>query len=309
MKEWGRSKLILLAGVVLVSLPATANWFSGTDPLISAHQKLLEGNTVDSFNAMVEVLQRKNMRDKEAHISELLQLAISEDCGRSLSNIQPPSWLLNLKLRREIVQAPNRISHRFVIKGESARPLTSLKFSQWPDELVLDKKVVEQTGSDFSVTVDGLSSPVKAGLYKFEIRAGAVSENEKAEVWTSWFIITRPDPIQKISWKDARNWYILHQAGLAETCEKPYLSISLYPQAIGVSEPAWSVNIHHNPPLSLPKVEVPDGRYWLSVSLIEKRWQGVVSVEEVQTIARSIEIPDVDVVSFGSEEKPSGKPE
>ncbi|MFD2178122.1 DUF2861 family protein [Veronia pacifica] len=279
-------------------LPVSANWFNGADSLILAHQKLLEGNTSASFDAMIEVLQRSSLPEKESHVSDLLNLAITEDCGRSLTKSNMPDWLPNLRLRREMVQTPNRIYHRLLIAGESTRQLVSVKLSRWPDTTVLERQTFNQTGNTFSFEVDGLSSAISAGLYKLDLQVDAATKDNQFANWSSWLIITQPTPLQKISWQDARSWYILQQSETDAKCEKPYLAIALESKPLGSAEPIWSVDIHHNLPSTLPKIDVPEGRYWLSVSLIEKRWQGIISIEEVQRIVRTVELPDVDVSSL-----------
>ncbi|KXF83192.1 DUF2861 family protein [Enterovibrio coralii] len=266
-----------------------AAWFSGSDALTSAHQKLLEGNTSESFDAMVEAWQQEVGETEKTHLADLLSLAITEDCGRSLSTLSLPSWLDNIVIRRETVQTPNRVFYHFSIYGTSKVGVSSVSFSAWPDQSVLHGNFTEEESHDFKLDYDGLSRAIKAGLYKLEVTSN------NGERWSSNVLITQPEAIQAISWKDSRSWRIAPPTELKGTCPRPFLSMNLYSQNDGESAPIWSEEKDKNLPTSLPVIDVPDGQYWFSVALIERRWQGAILLEEVQRIARAVDLPDVDL--------------
>ncbi len=138
----------------LLAMPALAQaaWFSGSDALTSAHQKLLEGNTAASFDAMVEAWQQDKTDTEERHLTELLSLAITEDCGRSLSTLSLPSWLQSVVIRRETVQTPNRVYYQFSIYGHSKQGVSNVSFSEWPEKALIDQKLVNKTPTILSWT-------------------------------------------------------------------------------------------------------------------------------------------------------------
>ncbi|PKF50404.1 DUF2861 family protein [Enterovibrio nigricans] len=266
-----------------------AAWFSGSDALTSAHQKLLEGNTAESFDAMVEAWQQENGPAEKRHMADLLSLAITEDCGRSLSTLSLPSWLQNIVIRRETVQTPNRVFYHFSIYGSSSAGVSSVSFSAWPDRTVLHSNFVDDESRDFKLDYDGLSRAIKAGLYKLDVTSN------NGERWSSNVLITQPEAIQAISWKDSRSWRIAPPTDLKGSCPRPFLSMNLYSQNDGESAPIWSEEKDKNLPTALPVIDVPNGQYWFSVALIERRWQGAILLEEVQRIGRSVDLPDVDL--------------
>lgn len=71
--------------------------------------------------------------------------------------------------------------------------------------------------------------------------------------------------------------------------------MNLYQQDAEGDAPIWSEEKDKNLPTSLPVIDVPNGQYWFSVALIERRWQGSILFEDVQRIARYIDFPDVDL--------------
>ncbi|WP_407333840.1 DUF2861 family protein [Enterovibrio sp. 27052020O] len=292
-----RAVFILL--VALLPLKGMSAWFSGSDALTSAHQRLLEGNTADSFDAMVEAWQQEKTETEYRHLTELLALAISEDCGRSLSTLSLPSWLQSVVIRRETVQTPNRVYYQFSIYGNSKEGIDKLSFAKWPDRTLIASELGLDNANQFKLEFDAISGAVPAGLYKLDVKS------LEGEDWSSWVLIAQPEPIQKISWKDSRSWRIAPTTDLKSTCPRPFLSMNLYQQTGVEDAPIWSEDKDKNLPTSLPVIDVPNGQYWFSVALIERRWQGAILFEDVQRIARSIDLPDVDLkaLSLKSEDK------
>ncbi|MDD1792275.1 DUF2861 family protein [Enterovibrio makurazakiensis] len=266
-----------------------AAWFNGTDALTSAHQRLLEGNTAQSFDAMVEAWQQDKTKTEHDHLTELLSLAISEDCGRSLSSLSLPNWLQSIVIRRETVQTPNRVYYQFSVYGSSQTGISKLSFAEWPDKSLILSELRGDDGNQFKLDFDTVSGIVHAGLYKLEL-----TSNE-GESWSSWVLIGEPDATQKISWMDSRSWRIAPTTDLKSTCPRPFLSMNLYQQSDVDEAPIWSEEKDKNLPTSLPIIDVPNGQYWFSIALIERRWQGAILFEDVQRIARAIDLPDVDL--------------
>lgn len=282
-------RFALFSACIMVSTTASAAWFTGSDALTSAHQRLLEGNTSQSFDAMVEAWQQENTQTEIRHLTDLLSLAISEDCGRSLSTLSLPSWLQSLVLRRESVQTPNRVYHQFSIYGSSEEGVDKITFSEWPGNPLISESMRGDSVNQFKLDLQGLSSAIPAGLYKLDI------SSVEGESWSSWILVSQPEPIQKISWRDSRSWRIAPPTDLKSACPRPFLSMNLYQQDAEGDAPIWSEEKDKNLPTSLPVIDVPNGQYWFSVALIERRWQGSILFEDVQRIARYIDFPDVDL--------------
>ncbi|KKD59105.1 hypothetical protein RN22_18070 [Grimontia sp. AD028] len=274
---------------LMLPFGSSAAWFSGSDALTSAHQRLLEGNTAQSFEAMIEAWQQEKTDTEQRHLTELLSLAISEDCGRSLSTLSLPKWLQAVVIRRETVQTPNRVYYQFSIYGSSDSGVANVTFSEWPDTKLVVSNLTPDNANRFKLDIEGLSGAVHAGLYKLELTS------TDGESWSSWVLVSQPEPIQKISWKDSRSWRIAPPTDLKSTCPRPFLSMNLYQTDVGQDAPIWSDEKDKNLPTSLPVIDVPNGQYWFSVALIERRWQGAILFEDVQRIARFIDLPDIDL--------------
>lgn len=278
-----------LFAAALIAGGTQAAWFDGNDALTSAHQRLLEGNTAGSMDAMIEAWQQPNLStSRQQHLAQLLALAITEDCGRSLSQQTMPDWLSNLSLRRETVQTTSRVYYRLQVRGESQPGIARFSLKHWPDETIISQRLSGQNQHQWLLEQDGLSEPMKEGLYQLEVTS------VEGETWTSWLLMTQPQPLQKISWKDTRSWRIAPPDSLESTCQRPFLTLNLYPHNQPDGAPIWSVEKHKRLPTTLPVLDVPNGQYWFSVALIERRWQGALSVEEVQRIGRAIDLPDLD---------------
>lgn len=275
--------------ISMLPLGSSAAWFSGSDALTSAHQRLLEGNTAESFESMVEAWQHDKTETEKRHLTELLSLAISEDCGRSLSTLSLPQWLQAIVIRRETVQTPNRVYYQFSLYGSSKAGVANITFSEWPEKKLLASNLSGESANNFKLDIEGRPGALQAGLYKLEVTS------QKGEKWSSWVLVSQPESIQKISWKDSRSWRIAPPTDLKSTCPSPFLSMNLYQQDIGQDAPIWSDEKDKNLPTSLPMIDVPNGQYWFSVALIERRWQGAILFEDVQRIARFIDLPDVDL--------------
>ncbi|OOF00135.1 hypothetical protein BZG79_03990 [Salinivibrio sp. MA427] len=268
---------------------AQAAWFNGNDALTSAHQRLLNGKTAASVEAMIEAWQQPNLSAaKQDHLAQLLALAITEDCGRSLSQKTLPDWLSNISVRRETVQTTSRVYYRLQVSGESQTGVNALTLKKWPDQTVMRGEFSPAQQHGWRLIKDGLSDPISQGLYQL------TAESVSGHTWSSWLLLTQPQPRQTLSWKDTRSWHIAPFDDFNSTCQRPFLSLNLYPHNQPDGAPIWSAEKHKRLPTQLPMLDVPNGQYWFSVALIERRWQGALSIEEVQRIGRAIDLPDLD---------------
>lgn len=269
-------------------MPLMAQWFDGFDPITSAHQHLLEGDTANSFISMVEAWQQNEQPNKHRNLTALLSLAISEDCGRSLSKKPLPSWIKKLVIRRESVQTSSRIYYNFSIYGQAEDMLSELSFFSWVTKSIHVKKLDDSNAGYFKYGFEGLSENVKEGLYKLTIKS------KKGQSWSSWILITEPDSIRKISWLDSTNWRIAPELNLKNICPNPTLLMEIYKSDATQHEKVWSMRKDNHLPTSLPDIDIPEGEYWFTVALIENRWQGAVLFEEIQSIGRDINSAGVD---------------
>ncbi|WP_299013307.1 DUF2861 family protein [uncultured Photobacterium sp.] len=264
---------------------AAAKWFTGQDLYTVAHQRLLEGNTSDSFEGMVQAWQQEPNIEQRDNLNDLLKLGITEDCGRSLSQNALPEWLPNLVIQREVIQNLNQIMLTLSINGVSNKNISEIKLVKWPDEVVIANSPIIGAGGYFSVETRRLEKPITAGLYQL-----VISANEEQN-FNHWVLLTEPPIRQRIAWKDSKNWRI-ERGGLPNpACPSPVLSMSMYDLNDTSWTPLWTEDVDGKLPTTLPKIDVPDGRYWLSVGLIESRWQGEVSVLDIQTITRPVDYP------------------
>ncbi|QUJ70575.1 DUF2861 family protein (plasmid) [Photobacterium sp. GJ3] len=265
---------------------AAAKWFVGKDLYTVAHQRLLEGNTTASFETMVQAWQQGATDEQQANLNELLELAITEDCGFSLKQRSLPEWLSKVAIRREVIQNLNQVLLRLSVTGMTQEKQVNIEFTRWPDSgFNLPAPVMSDNGMFVSES-RRLDEPLAAGLYQLKISA----DQEKS--WSSWVILTKPDPKQKIGWKDSKNWRIEREVLPNTACPSPVLSMSLFDLNDTTWTPIWTQDVDGKLPTSLPSIDVPDGRYWLSVGLVESRWQGDISILDIQRITRPVDYPD-----------------
>lgn len=284
------SKLTLTCSLVvlhsvLFAPGAVAKWFLTQDLYTVAHQRLLEGKTSASFDGMVQAWQQAPNVEQRNNLNDLFKLAITEDCGHSLDQRVFPQWLSNLSIRREVSQNLNQTMLKLSITGLTRSEITEIKFSKWPDESIIADKPTIEKGGYFAVETRPLDKPLNAGLYQLTI----TTEGEQS--YNRWILLTEPTSKQKISWIDSKNWRI-ERGGLPNpACPSPALSMSIYDLNDTSWTPLWTVDVDGKLPTKLPKIDVPDGRYWLSVGLIESRWQGDISVLDIQKITRPVDFP------------------
>ena len=277
--------LVFLHSVLFVPV-AAANWFTGQDLYTVAHQRLLEGNTAASFDGMVQAWQQSPNLDQRDNLDDLFKLAITEDCGRSLEQRALPGWLASLSIQREAVQNQNQLMLKLSITGVTRINITGIQFSKWPDLNIISTNPKVGEGGYFAVETRRLKKPVNEGLYKLTITA------EGKESFNRWILLTKPESKRRISWLDKKNWRI-EQRGLSNpTCPSQVLSMSVYDLNDTSWTPLWTDDVAGKLPTSLPKIDVPDGRYWLSVGLVDSRWQGEISVLDIQKITRPVDFPD-----------------
>ncbi|PSW20205.1 DUF2861 domain-containing protein [Photobacterium sanctipauli] len=263
-----------------------AKWFTQQDLFTAAHQNLLEGKTSQSFDSMVQAWQQNPTNIQTSNLNGLLELAITEDCGHSLDQAPLPPWLSSLVIQREMVQNQNQILPKLLINGVSEPRVTSIEFIRWPEQSVISATPKRLNGGYFSIETKRLEKASNEGLYQLTIKA------DGEEDYTTWVLMTAPSKKQRIGWIDSRNWRIERNGLPNRACPSPVLAMNVYDLNDTSWTPLWTENVDGKLPTTVPKLDLPDGRYWLSVGLVESRWQGEISILDIQTITRPVDFPD-----------------
>ena len=274
---------MLLLNSVLCIPSVQAAWFPQQDVLTVAHQKLLEGSSAESFDAMIQAWQGKPTEEQEANLNALLNLAVTEDCGRSLDATRFPAWLKSLTVQREMIQNQSQVLPKLAITGTASKQIKHIDFIRWPQEKVLSASPGRLSGDYFSIETKRLEKASSAGLYQLIINTG------DGEEFKEWVILSPPKRKQWINWIDSRTWRIEKNGLPDKACPTPILSMNIYDLNDTSWTPLWTENVDGRLPTSLPEVDLPDGRYWLSVGIIESRWQGELSVLDIQSITRPVD--------------------
>ncbi|PSU05334.1 DUF2861 domain-containing protein [Photobacterium ganghwense] len=287
------SKLTLTCSLLLLHSAlwapnAYAKWFLSKDIYTVAHQKLLEGNTRESFDAMVQAWQQSPNRDEQTNLNELLQLAITEDCGHSLNATNLPEWITKLVIQREMVQNQTQVLPRLSINGIAKKNVTKIEFTRWPDQAVIAGIPKMDEGNVFSIDAKRLENATSEGLYQLNIQVEGHPEGFK-----TWVILTQPQSKQRIGWINSKTWRIERNGIPDRVCPAPILSMNVYDLNDTSWTPLWTENVDGKLPTTLPKIDLPEGRYWLSVGIIESRWQGDISVLDIQRITRPVDYPGI----------------
>lgn len=286
IKKWVLGALIM--HLTLCSMPAFADsdWFISKNLYTTASKELLEDKTEDVFQTIVQAWQQSPTTVQIQNLNQLLNLAITEDCGHSLDKKLLPSWLPKLTIEREVVQNINQQLLTLSVVGLTRSDIANISLVQWPNKTLLDSAPVINDGGFFSIESQRLDEPVSAGLYKLSITV-----KNKAP-WVKWIVLTSPFNKQELSWRDSKTWRINKIDKSSTSCPLPVLSIKLYDLNNPTWEPVWSQESDAKLPTSLPKLTMPEGRYWLSVGLIKTRWQGEISISDIQRITRPIDYSD-----------------
>ncbi|WP_318517091.1 DUF2861 family protein [Photobacterium leiognathi] len=275
-----------IAHSLFFAASANADWFVNQSVYSEAHKYLLQGKTAQAFGSIVEAWQQSPNYDQESNLNDLLDLAIGEDCGHSLDKAVLPTWLSKLSIERAVVQNINQQILKLSIVGLTRVDITQITFSKYPNYSLIDATPVIDDGGYFTVEAHKLDHKVEAGLYKLTI----VAKGEP--VWNKWVVLNEPPAKQTLGWKDSNSWRIDQIKKPNTSCPAPILSIKMYDLNDTDWRPLWSEEVDTRLPTELPKLNIPEGRYWLDVGLIQSRWQGELSILDIQSITRPIDYSD-----------------
>jgi hypothetical protein len=268
----------------------SADWFNEQSALFTAHKQFLEGKTLKGFSTAIEVLQSSKDNNIIQNIDKLMGVAISNNCGRDLSTIVVPKWLTSLSVQRVIIQSPGRLHHRMIVQFDSEKSISSISFIKWPDEeLLVNPSVKRVPTQDEAVTQytyasESLNNRVKSGLYKLIITA---DDKEKTQ-WETWIVLSTPKTEMAVSWLGKEKWKTTQTGLLKSNCPLPEMSVAIYDHQDNEYIKLWEEKYEEKFPKSLPSTNVLPGSYILSVSFNHKRFQGPISIQEIQAITKVI---------------------
>ena len=277
---------------------APADWFNEQSALFSAHKQFLEGQTLKGFSTSIEVLQSTTDNNVIQNIDKLMGVVISDSCGRDLSTIVIPKWLTSLSVQRMVIQSPSRLHHRLMVQFDSKKEISSLSFIKWPDaELLINPSIRKIPTQDESVTQyiygsDSLNNRVKNGLYKLIITA---DDKEKTQ-WETWIVLSSPKTEITVSWLGKEKWKTTQTGLLNSNCPLPEMSVGIYDHQDNEYIKLWEESYEEKFPKSLPSTNVLPGSYILSVSFNHKRFQGPISIQEIQAITKVINFDGLENV-------------
>ncbi|AZL86756.1 DUF2861 family protein [Aliivibrio salmonicida] len=291
-------KVALLLGFLCIAhsnVSQSAAWFSDQSALSSAHKQFLEGNATKGFSTAIEVLQNTTADNIKQNIDKLLSASISSNCGRDLSTIVIPHWLTSVSVRRMVIQTPGRVHHRLLIQFDSEKDIAVLSFVRWPEEELLinpTKAVTPTQNTDinqYSYLSESLNNRVKNGLYKLTIVS-----NEPNVQWDTWIVLNTPKTEMEVSWLGKEKWKTTQTGLLNRNCPLPEMALGIYDHQDNEYIKLWEDLYEERFPQSLPETNVLPGSYILSVSFNHKRFQGPISIQEIQAITK--------VINFGAED-------
>lgn len=268
---------------------AATSWFLEQTSLTNAHKFLLEGRLEDSFDSMIQAWQKDPEDHLKHHLDLLLAKSLDKDCGRSFDNSKFPEWLNKLSIQRQAIQSPGRLSYRLKIDTQSDIPLGQITFLKWPDQVVMSSIGSETKDDDqhwqYSQRVD-LNAQLETGLYKIKIAA------DQGKQWERWILLTHPNHKQTVRWHSKESWVVDKTALLNRYCPLPVMDVALYGNIDGDYQEVWNKEYESDYPNEVPNVSLPTDRYLLSVSIIHKRWQGAIIIEDKQMLNKAYDLSD-----------------
>ncbi|MFH0258508.1 DUF2861 family protein [Vibrio rumoiensis] len=280
-----------LVALSLITAPSWAvnNWFLEQTSLTNAHQFLLEGNLEESFDAMIQTWQKEPEAPIRSHLDQLLLKALDKDCGRSFDNSKLPKWLDKLAIQRQAIQSPGRLSYRLKIDAQSDVELKQITFTKWPDQVVMSNvntpEKIDNQHWKYSQRVD-LNAQLDTGLYKIRI------STEQGKEWESWILLAHPNHKQTVRWSSKEEWVVDKTALLNRFCPLPVMDVALYGNVDGDYKEVWNKEYESDYPTQVPETKLPADRYLLGVSIIHKRWQGAITIEDKQILNKAFDISE-----------------
>ncbi len=283
---------IILLSAVMVALPAHAmGWFEQNTALTQAHEHLLKNDLNGMFSSLVEVWQSDDAQNLSQHLNSLLMQSLTKDCGKSLTTNSFPDWLVGVSIRRQTVQSPGRDTHRLMLDALAKTQLNNISLHRWVDTIVSADSEFQQgsKSSDGKLRFEklyNLPGELQDGLYRLNV------VNAAGEDWSSWIILGDLTTARYVRWASKEKWKVEKKSLLNPYCPLPEMNVTLSDYRDGKYENVWSKSYEANYPDSVELKGIPNDRYVLSVSMNNRRWQGNIIIEDLQTISKTYDISD-----------------
>ncbi|ANU38416.1 DUF2861 family protein [Vibrio scophthalmi] len=285
-------KSILMMGA-LISAPLSADgvtWFDSNSPLTQTHKHLLNGDLNAMFSSLVEVWQLEDNITLKPHLNDLLLQSLEVDCGKSLDDKTLPDWLKGIVVKRTEIQSPGRDAFRATVEVQTQREITDISLMRWVDKSISSDNtldIVRENNESGMVTYSkryNINNKLPMGLYRIDV---VTKDNES---WSSWLVLGDPQADMTVRWSSKDHWEVEKHALLNTNCPLPKLNTALYDYVDGTYNQVWSGNYESDYPTSLPMDQIESGRYVLAVSMIHRRWQGKIMVEQAQIISKTYDV-------------------
>ena len=285
-------KTLLVIGA-LASAPIAAEgvqWFDSNTPLTQTHKHLLNGNLNAMFSSLVEVWQLESNVALKPHLNDLLLQSLEIDCGKSLDDKTLPEWLKGVIVKRTEIQSPGRDAFRATIEVQTLREITDISLMRWVDKSISNDNtldIVRENNHSGVLTYSkryNINNKLPLGLYRLDI----VTKDNKS--WSSWLVLGDPQANMTVRWASKDRWQVEKHTLLNPHCPLPKLTAALYDYVDGKYNQVWSNNYESDYPTSLPPEQINTGRYVLAVSMVHRRWQGKIIVEQAQIISKTYDV-------------------
>ncbi|WP_413112862.1 DUF2861 family protein [Thaumasiovibrio sp. DFM-14] len=288
---------LLVVTAAFLSFFTNARWFEDQGPLATAHGLLLSGRVTASFEQMVQLWQQQPTLLIEENLDGLLSAAVAVDCGRSLDELLLPEWLPEISLQRETIQHVNQVNYSVNLKGVSTSSTLDVELVRWPDTSIVSGRTSVAKDGNFEMSFRHFSALLPRGLYQLKVTTSGEIP------WITWVILGESESKQRISWVDSLSWRIDKDALPLKTCPASVLEQQIYPLDKLYQSVQWNLRHQGRLPTEFnpEDTELESGRYWLSVGLVETRWQGGLQLQEIQRLIKPVELhtPDkLDVSMF-----------
>ncbi|MFA0413398.1 DUF2861 family protein [Vibrio renipiscarius] len=286
-------KTCLLIGA-LTSAPFVSaeglSWFDRNSPLTQTHKHLLNGDLKAMLASLVEVWQLEDNVTLKPHLNELLLQSLEVDCGKSLDSKTLPEWLNGVVVKRTEIQSPGRDAFRATVEVQTSLEIADISLMRWVDKSISSDNTLEivrennQSGIATYSKRYNINNKLAMGLYRLDI----VTKDNAS--WSSWLILDDPKPNMTVRWASKDHWQVEQHTLLNPNCPLPKLNATLYDYVDETYNQVWSGNYESDYPTSLPNDNYTPGRYVLAVSMIHRRWQGKIIIEQAQIISKTYDV-------------------
>ncbi|WP_260261868.1 DUF2861 family protein [Vibrio intestinalis] len=285
-------KTLILAGA-LCSAPAFSDgvpWFNSNSPLTQTHKHLLNDDLNAMFTSLVEVWQLEENVTLKPHLNNLLLQSLEVDCGRGLDNKSFPEWLKSVVVKRTEIESPGRDAYRAVVEIQSAKDVVDIRLTRWVERDISNDTALsklsenDDTGIGTYIKRYNINNRLQMGLYRIDV----VTKDE--ESWSSWLVLGEPQANMTIRWQSKDQWLVEQNSLLNSNCPLPKLTASLYDYVDGTYNNVWNESYESDYPDSLLTTDIESGRYVLAVSMVHRRWQGKIIVEQAQIISKTYDV-------------------